>query len=180
MTEITLQLPGGGDDTFVGQGNIQVGYQLTTDYLVNPGGAVAASMDQFVASGGQGALGDGLGQNPYLGPVPIHSVEVRFDKWQGETGAEWGGLDADATRLQKLQALDHALNTRLISSRNLAIFEHGEYSENGAYGPLPVVVKDSNLGFAPEDGPSLMQTNLTLLEATDTTKAIDAFRRSLP
>jgi hypothetical protein len=178
MSEITLQLPGGGNDTFVGQGSISVVYKLTTDYLVNPGGAVAAAMDQYVARGGQG-IGDGLGQNPYLGPIPIHSFELRFDKWEGETGAEWGGLAADATRLEKLQALDHALNSRLISSNNLAIFEHGEYSDGGRYGPLPVVVKDANLAFDAAEGPSTFTSNITLYEAMDAAAAVDTFQRSV-
>jgi len=177
MTEIKLQLPGGGNDTFVGRGNIVVNYQLTNDYLLNPGGAVAASFNAFVKNGGQGKA-DGYGQNPYLAPIPLHRIEVRFDTWEGDT-AQWGDANSDDSRLVKLQTLDYELNHRLVSSRNLAIFEHGEYSSSGKYNPLPVVVKDSNLTADTTEGPSRGQANITLLEAMDAQESIDAVSRTL-
>jgi hypothetical protein len=169
---IKLTLPGGGDDTFEAQGNISVVYKLITDYLVNPAGAIASSYNEYVEQGGQG-IGDGLGQNVYLGPIPIHQIELRFDKWEGETGAEWGGVAADASRLKKLQKLDYELNTRAIDSARQVKFEHGDYSDGGDFGPLPVVVKDSNLAFDAAEGPTTMTSNLTLLESIDATDSID-------
>ena len=176
-TPASLTLPDGQTFEWLG---ISVDYSSTPNWLVGGGSRLATLYEQFARSGGQGDdSGDGFRQSAYLGMgAGIHTITLDFRSWTGEA-SEWGDRDADsdADPLTKLQVLDRALNNQTIDSRSPATWSHKEYSTAGRFGPIPVVVGETNLQFDRETSVSGFSGRLQLLEAADVSEAIDSLDR---
>jgi hypothetical protein len=138
MSEVDLHLSGGGR-SFCVRGEFSVTYRTTT-----AGGLSPFSSARRADS------------------APVHRITLHLGEWSGKSGT-WGDLKETADREEKLQALAHAVRERSITRHRPAFFEHGEYSEEGRYGPLPVVVHDVQL---PTEARGDQPAELTLVEVS--------------
>jgi len=113
-------------------------------------------------------------------------VEIDARAWEGSDG-QWGATGdesqvtaADATGApadRQLFVLDRALSVAQVGSLNPAALEVGEYSKDGLYGPLDVLVEQPSVVYNPEQSTSSIDVSLVCVETLDLGGAVDALTR---
>jgi len=137
---------------------------------------------QFVFNGGREALAlfdetaqpntsNGQTQAAFVGSgAGVRQIIVEFEQYKGSPDT-WGNTDPDTEARAKRDALDNAIATTTIDSRdgNIATLEYGEYSASDRFDPLSVVVSEMNLPFDPNDelGATSFRGTITFLDAAD-------------
>jgi len=115
-----------------------------------------------------------------------HQVEIDARAWSGSDG-QWGatGDDSQVTAVdatgapadRQLFVLDRALSVAQVGSMNPATLEVGEYSQDGLYAPLDVLVEQPSVVYNPEQSTSSIDVSLVCVETLDLGGAVDALTR---
>lgn len=183
--EIDADVDGDGADesgVFEMVGNLSITPGLRTGYLVGGRGSTILSI---IAN--QANLGESKRRQFFVeAGGGAHSIEINFRGWKGavdENGnaVQWGntgsgGTVADATGEDPISQIDVLMQYLLvgeIDSRNPATLKYGEYSNQGRYSPLDVVVEGPQFTRAAEDG-SWFDGSMVLISAADLNELWDA------
>ena len=200
LSTATLTLPpadvdnDGNDETgvFVMSGDLTITLSTERNYVFRTGGT-ASSLTALVseyyegASGNQFGKGDGKRKQFFVDAGGgQHVVEVDFTGWEGSDN-QWGNTGdasqltaADATgepAATQMQVLDRYLQVATISSASPAMLSFGEYSAEGVYDPIDVVIEQPTATFDPERGTSIYDGSLRFIEVGSFDAAIDAINR---
>ncbi|WP_135806216.1 hypothetical protein [Halorussus marinus] len=174
--------------TFVFEGNLTIEMGTRTGFIFDGAGSSINSIlsSWYEDATGEELSGNGKRQGLYLDlGGGIHFAEISFQGVEGWTGSDsqWGDTgdpsqvtptDATAANaITQLQVLDRYLQVCTIDSASTATLEVGEYSTNGLYDPLQVVVESPRFTFDAEEQSSVFDGSLTFLEAASLTEAID-------
>lgn len=168
-------------------GNLQVTPSLRTGFIA---GGQQSQVNSIIAN----LIDPGDSQNQQFfidAGAGAHAVEVQFRGWEGAQDAagnslQWGDTGDDtqltatdatgANPISQICVLMQYLLTGNIDSRNPATFEWGEWSTDGLYEPLDVVLEGPEMVRAAEDG-SWFDGTLTVIAAADLQQAYDATQR---
>lgn len=175
------------DGEFVFEGDLDITIRTVSDYVMSGGSAVNSIIAWWYDEISDGALaGDGKRQEFYLDlGGGEHIVEVDGVSWQGSSNT-WGdpsensGTAANGTSespIFQMQVLDRYCQLAEVDSRNPATLEVGEYSSDGVYGPLNVVVKEPIFTFNSKQSASVMDFSIVMAEAAVFDEAYDAEQR---
>lgn len=189
ILKVSADVDGDGaeeDGEFHMVGNLEIQPGLRTGFIVDGQGG---SVNSVIAS----LLGDGQSKRQafYLDlGGGAHVVEIQFRGWEGATvdgsNLQWGNdasqskTQASATGQDPLTQIDvlmRYLTIAEIDSRNPATLEYGEYSADGLYDPLDVVVEGPTMTDAAQDGPSYYDGTMTCISTADLTDMYDAKQR---
>lgn len=154
-------------------------YVVETDALYDSTGAVA-KLSQVVLSyfeDGDVEPGESLrqrlsfdaGMGRHVFTVDFRAITNSGERW-GNTGD--GGTRGDATGEDvhaKAAVFDRYLATTTLDSFNPALLEIGEYSEEGRFGPVPVVPRNPNQRFASGESSSTIDGSVDWIETQDVT-----------
>lgn len=115
-----------------------------------------------------------------------HQVEIDARGYTGSPG-QWGNTGdgsqvtaADATGAaadRQAFVLDRYLSVATVGSLSPATLEVGEYSTDGVYGPLDVLVDQSSVVYNSEQSTSTIDISLVCVETLDLGDAVDALTR---
>jgi len=171
---------------FILAGNLNIAPSFRTGFIIGGRGSLINNVIQQVSGDGNGEKGQGIFID--LGDG-AHVIEVEFRGWKGAqvpsgydadgkpTGfepAQWGNTGdeteltyADATGAHpqtQVNVLEQYLRNLRIDSSQTATLQYGEFSTDGMYGPLDVVLEGPQMTRASEDASSF-DGSLTLIEA---------------
>jgi len=160
--------------------DVEVAPSLRTGYLIGGRGSTVNNIiSQFAGQGESKRKGFF-----YEAGGGAHTVELNVTQWEGSTDT-WGdpdkpvGSKANATgekAISQVDVLMQYLITANIDSTSPATLEYGEYSQQGRYSPLDVVVEGPQLNRAADDG-SWFTGSWTCVAAADIRELFDAQQR---
>jgi hypothetical protein len=160
--------------------DVEVAPSLRTGYLIGGRGSTVNNIiSQFAGDGESKRKGIYLEAGG-----GAHIVELNVTQWEGSDDT-WGdpsepvGSKANATGEQPISQVDvlmQYLITGNIDSANPAVLEYGEYSEQGRFSPLNVVLEGPQLNRAADDG-SWFTGSWTCVAAADIREKLDAQQR---
>lgn len=194
--EVSADVDGDGNDedgVFEMRGDLNISLGTRTGYLYEGGGQssnVTAALISAIEGATDGQIsGDGKRKKISIDVGGgVHYCEIDFTGWQGSTD-QWGDgsatgpgspTAADATGanpLIQMSILDRYLQIARIDSTNPATLEVAEYSENGFYGPLDVLVEEPGFTFNAEQQVSIHEGSIVFLEAADIRELTHALER---
>lgn len=173
---------------FEGSIGLKITQGTRTGFLVESGDGLTGSVNSIVVdwweeNQGEQLSGDGKRQGWYLDlGAGQHYVEISFRGFEGSDG-QWGNspdpdvqTPASATGahpVTQLQILDRYLQVATVDSATPATLHVGEYSDEGRYGPLEVVIEDPSFTYDVEE-PSIYDGSITFLEAMSLGQFFDA------
>jgi hypothetical protein len=148
-----ITLPDG--DIFEAKGNLLVEFIHQPQYAFDGLGKVASAVD----SDNRPNTGDTKLASVATGPITGNrTIEWQFTTGEWDTAA-WGSAPADADKITKLCYLEEALARSGMTSDQIGLVEFGEWSEDGAFGPIPVVEAEARFPFdSTEDASSFTGT----------------------
>jgi len=195
ISKATLTLPpvdldGSGEEVepvFEFIGDLRVTITQTKNYVVETAGTasqVSAVVGEYFDNAGPIGLGDSKRKTFAVDSGGgAHKVELDATAWSGSDG-QWGatGDDSEVTAVdatsaspdRQLFVLDRALSVAQIGSLNPATLEVGEYSTDGVYAPLDVLVEQPSVVYNTEQSTSTADVSLVCVETLDLGTAIDA------
>jgi hypothetical protein len=198
ISKATLTLPptdldGDGDTeqaTFEFIGDLTVTVSQTKNYIIETAGTssqVSALVGEYFDTGDSVELGDTKRKTFAVDAGGgAHQVEIDAVAWGGSDG-QWGATGddsqitaADATGAaadRQLFVLDRALSVATVGSLNPATLEVGEYSEDGLYGPLDVLVEQPSVVYNTEQSTSSVDVSLVCVETINLGNSVDALTR---
>lgn len=157
-----LTLPNG--DVFRAKSNIEDSHQQEYQFLFDGFRNALALYNQF-----DGNDGNANTQTVFLGSgAGIRRIDITFDQYE-DSLEEWGKAAPGDDKTIKRDVLDQAIATTEITSTSPAVLEKGEFSTDGEFGPLNVVVQNSNLTVSYNEDQSVSAFNgtITFLDAGD-------------
>lgn len=113
----------------------------------------------------------GLGKHVFT--VDFRAITDDDSRW-GNTGD--GGTKGDATGEDvhaKAAVFDRYLATTTLDSFNPALLSVGEYSEEGRFGPVPVVPRNPNLRFSSSEESSTIDGSVDWIETISADQPLD-------
>jgi len=198
ISKATLTLPpadldGDGSPeqaTFEFIGDLTITISQSKNYVIETAGTasqVSAAIGEYFDTGGSVGLGDTKRKTFAVDAGGgAHQVEIDAVAWSGSPG-QWGatGDDSQVTAVdatgapadRQLFVLDRALSVATVDSRTPATLEVGEYSQDGLYAPLDVLVEQPSGVFNPEQSTSTIDESLVCVETLDLGTAVDALTR---
>lgn len=198
ISKATLTLPpvdldGGGEEVqpvFEFIGDLTVTISQAKNYVIKTAGTtsqISAVIGEYFDNGTSVSLGDSK-RKTFAVDAGGGSRQVEIDAvaWEGSDG-QWGatGDDSQVTAVdatgapadRQLFVLDRALSVATVGSLNPATLEVGEYSEDGLYAPLDVLVEQPSVVYNTEQSTSSIDVSLVCVETLDLGNAVDARTR---
>lgn len=168
-------------------GNLVATPSIRTGFLVGGRGSSLLSIISNLVG-----AGDSLRRQFFIeAGGGAHAIEIEFSSWEGaqdEAGnpVQWGntglgGTVGDATGEDPISQIDVLMWYQMVAdvdSREPAVLEYGEFSQQGRYDPLDVVIEGPNFTRAAEDG-EWFDGRMTLISAADLNEYWDAAEQLL-
>lgn len=171
-------------------GDLTITLTQTRNYVIETAGTssqVSAIVGEFFDGSGSVDLGDTKRKTFAVDAGGgAHTVEIDCRAWEGSDG-QWGatGDDSQVTAVdatgapadRQLFVLDRALSVATVDSRTPATLSVGEYSQDGVYGPLDVLIEQPSGVYNTGRSVSDIDVSLVCVETINLGNAVDALTR---
>ena len=156
-------------------------FVVETDALFDSSGVASQLSNVVLEWFREGEPGDGESVRQTLSfdaGLGSHVFTVDFREVTGAADVQWGhtgngNSPGDATGEDvhaKAAVFDRYLATTTLDSFNPALLEITEYSEEGRYGPIPVIPRNPNQRFASGEESSTIDGSVDWIEVQDVTQ----------
>jgi len=194
--ELTLEADADGDGStetgvFVMAGNLSVQPGIRTGFILGgQGSRINNLIGEYIEQTDEGEVSELSQRRAFYADAGggEHIIEIEGRSWEGaiydESGepAQWGNTSSE-TRSQasatgqppqtQMDVLMRYLTVGSFDSRSPATFEYGEYSSEGLYSPIDVVLEGPRIKRAADEG-EWIDFSMTLIAAASLEDAVDA------